>query len=66
MSTNTPSTAELMQLVVKNLERASKGERDPDAMDQALKELDLGREELRKRIGTVNIAVDLIHHARNP
>lgn len=66
MSTDSPSIAELAQSIVMNLERASKGERDPDAMGQALKELDRGREELRQRIGTVNIAVDLIHHARNP
>ena len=66
MSTETPSAADLVQSVIRNLERASKGERDPAAMDEALRELDRGRAELRQRIGTVNIAVDLIHHARNP
>ena len=36
------------------------------SVDACKQRLSRGREELRQRIGTVNIAVDLIHHARNP
>jgi hypothetical protein len=62
---STETSTEITQAVVNNIERAAKGEHDREAMAQALKELDRGREELRRKIGTVNVAVDLIRHARN-
>ena len=36
-----------------------KAERDPDAMDRAAREMDEGREEIRGRLGELNIAVEL-------
>ena len=66
MSIDIPHTTEEMQASARNLERASNGERDPEDMKLALKELTRAREELRQRIGTVNIAVELIRDARNP
>ena len=36
-----------------------KGVRDPDAMDRAAREMDEGREEIRQRLGELNLAVEL-------
>jgi hypothetical protein len=47
------------------LERAMRGVRDPVAMEQAAREMDEGREEIRSRLGEVEIAVDLIRDARD-
>ena len=46
-------------------ERASKKVRDRDAMRRACNQLDVAREELRKRVGTLDIAVDLIRSGRD-
>ena len=35
------------------------GVRDPEAMDRAAREMDEGREEIRNRLGELNIAVEL-------
>jgi hypothetical protein len=48
------------------IERLVRGERDPDAMRAACERMDKMREELRARIGTVDVAVDLIREARSP
>jgi len=47
-------------------ERASKKVRDRDAMRRACNKQDVAREELRKRVGTLDIAVDLIRSGRDP
>lgn len=47
------------------VERAMKGVRDPKAMDEAAREMDEGREEIRSRLGELNIAVDLIREGRD-
>jgi hypothetical protein len=65
MSTETLSTAEAIKELEKAVDRLVKGERDPEVMRQACERMDQMREELRKRIGTVEIAVDLIRDARN-
>lgn len=41
------------------------GVRDPKAMDEAARELDEGREEIRSRLGTLDVAVKLIREARD-
>lgn len=41
------------------------GVRDPNVGKQARAEMDRMREETRKRIGTVEVAVELIRDARN-
>ena len=45
--------------------RLMKGVRDPEAGRKAREEMDLMREETRRRIGIVDIAVGLIREARN-
>jgi hypothetical protein len=45
--------------------RAMKGVRDPVAMEQAAREMDEGREEIRSRLGELEIAVELIRDARD-
>jgi hypothetical protein len=40
------------------------GKRDPDDMRRAGEQMDRMREEIRRRIGVVNVAVDLIRDAR--
>jgi hypothetical protein len=46
-------------------DRASKGIRDPEAMRRACERMDRSREEVRKRVGTLTIAVDLIRETRD-
>ena len=58
-------TTELAHEIDEALSRAVKGERDSLRMAKALAEMNRMREELRKRIGTVDVAVDLIRDARN-
>lgn len=48
------------------IDRLIRGERDPEAIRKACERMDQMREELRQRIGTVELAVDLIREARNP
>jgi len=48
------------------IDRLIRGERDPEAMRKACERMDQMREELRARIGTVEMAVDLIRDARDP
>lgn len=47
------------------LERASLGVRDAVEMRQVREEMNRLREELRQKIGVVDVAVDLIRDARN-
>ena len=47
-------------------DRAAMGVRDPQDMRKAVDEMNLAREELRKKIGTVSVAVDLVREARDP
>jgi hypothetical protein len=45
--------------------RVQAGVRDPDAAKKALERMDRMREELRQKIGTVDMAVELIRDARD-
>jgi hypothetical protein len=47
------------------LERVATGRRDPERMRKAVESLEQSREATRKKIGVVNVAVDLIRDARN-
>ena len=47
------------------VERAMKRVRDPVAMERAAREMDEGREEIRSRLGEIEMAVDLIRDARD-
>ena len=64
MSTAIPTT-ELIHSIQDRLEKAGRGVRDPKAMRRALDRLNRTREELRVRIGTVDVAVDLVRDARD-
>jgi hypothetical protein len=57
--------AEDMAELQKAVDNAMKGVRDLEAMDRACEEMDQGREEIRRRLGEVNLAVELIREARD-
>ncbi len=63
MATDTPITGK--HELEESLERAAAGKRDPEKMRKALDELSRSREDTRKKIGTVDIAVELIRDARD-
>lgn len=52
--------------LAETLDRLLTGNRDPQEMKWAAEQLNLLREEIRQRCGTVKMAVDLIREARNP
>jgi hypothetical protein len=47
------------------VDRVLRGVRDPDAMLQAAERMDRMREEMRQRVGNVDLAVPLIRETRN-
>lgn len=51
--------------LVETLDRVINGIRDPAASRKALDRLARGREEMRNRLGVVEVAVDLIREARD-
>ncbi|HUY35765.1 MAG TPA: hypothetical protein VMV69_23680 [Pirellulales bacterium] len=63
MSTDAPT--DLVYELQETLARAVKGVREPEEMRQARDEMNRMREELRQKIGTVEVAVDLVRDARN-
>jgi hypothetical protein len=66
MSIDTLTAAEAKRELDEAVERLVKGIRDPEIARKACERMDQTREELRQRIGTVEVAVDLIRDARNP
>jgi len=60
----TAISSDAMIRLQETIDRLIRGERDPEAMRKACEEMDAAREELRRRIGTVDVAVDLIRDAR--
>ena len=46
------------------IERAKKGVRDPDEMRKACEGMDRIREDVKQRVGVVEVAVDLVREAR--
>lgn len=57
--------ADIVIEIQRALECAATGSRDPAEMHQARSEMNRMRDELRKKIGVVDVAVDLIRDARN-
>ncbi len=47
------------------IDRALEGVRDPESMRQAAERMDRMREEMRARVGNVNLAVPLIRETRD-
>ena len=45
--------------------KRAKGVRDPETLKKVIEEMNRSREETRKRIGIVNVAVELVRDARN-
>lgn len=43
----------------KTIQNLMQGIRDPEAMDRAAKEMDEAREEIRQRLGVLNVAAEL-------
>ena len=65
MSTDTALPATVVAELQESLALAASGVRDSETMRKAREEMNRLREELRQRIGTVDVAVDLIRDARN-
>lgn len=65
MSVEHSIPTQLLHDLEQTLGRAVTGVRDPEEMRRAREEMNRMREETRQKIGTVNIAVDLIRDARN-
>jgi hypothetical protein len=61
---STVTTSEARTQLEEAIARLIRGERDPEVTRKACEEMDMAREELRKQIGTVEVAVDLIRDAR--
>jgi hypothetical protein len=57
--------AEDMAELQRAVDNAMNGIRNPEAMDRAALEMDQGREEIRQRLGELNLAVELIREARD-
>ncbi len=51
--------AEALAELEKTIQNLIQGVRDPDAMDRAAKEMDEAREEVRQRLGEVDLAAEL-------
>jgi hypothetical protein len=49
----------------KALDNAAKGIRDLDTIKKACRDMDRMREEMRKKVGTLDVAVDLIRQGRD-
>ncbi len=56
---------ELLVEMQEAADRASKGVRDPEVMRLACERMDQMREDLRRRAGDLDIAVELIREARD-
>jgi hypothetical protein len=65
MSIETVATEQARRELEEVVDRLINGIRDPEAMRKSRLRLDRMREELRQRIGTVEVAVDLIRDARS-
>jgi hypothetical protein len=57
--------AEDLAELEKTIQNLIQGIRDPDAMDRAAQEMDEGREEIRRRLGDLDLAVELVRESRD-
>jgi hypothetical protein len=67
MNTHTISSIppEVLADLQEALDQAAKGVRDPEAATKARERMDRMREELRQRVGELNVAVDLVRSGRD-
>ena len=56
---------EIMAELQVAIDNAIKGVRDPERMRKAAERMDRMREEMRQRVGEVDVAVDLIREGRD-
>ncbi len=63
--TNSSLPPDLAAALDEALRNAMAGNQDPEAMRQACDEQDRLREELRQKVGDLNVAVDLVREARD-
>lgn len=61
IDTKTTDRQELDEVIAKLM----RGERDPEAARRACERMDRMREEIYKRVGTVEVAVDFIRELRD-
>jgi hypothetical protein len=57
--------AEDLAELEKTVQNLIRGIRDPDAMDRAAQEMDDGREEIRRRLGELDLAVEQVRESRD-
>jgi hypothetical protein len=57
--------AEAMAELEEAVARILRGERDPEAMRRAAERMDRMREEMRQRVGLIDMAVQLIREGRD-
>jgi hypothetical protein len=57
--------AEDLAELEKTIQHLINGVRDHDAMDRAAKEMDEGREEICRRLGVLDLAVELTRESRD-
>lgn len=65
MSIDAAIPTEVFAQMQEAADRAANGTRDREDLDEAFAEMTRLRESLRQRIGTVNVAVELIRDARD-
>jgi hypothetical protein len=63
--TKTAVPTKLLEQLETAMDNIAKGIRDPKAAAQACKDMDRMREDLRKRVGNLNVAVDLIRETHD-
>lgn len=63
--TNGTSPADVMAELRAATDRAARGVRDPEIMRRACERMDRMREELRRRSGELDVAVNLIRESRD-
>ncbi|HTU88940.1 MAG TPA: hypothetical protein VMF69_02485 [Gemmataceae bacterium] len=56
---------ELLAELQRVVDNAAKGIRDPEEMKKACMEMDRLRQQLRRKVGTLDVAVDLIREVRD-
>ena len=65
MSIDSITTEEAKQELAATIAKLLKGERDSAAANKSRERMDHMREEIRNRVGTVEVAVDYIRDARD-
>ena len=65
MSISSPKSSEHVHGLEESLARLMRGERDPERMGKALEAAKRTCEETRRKVGTLDVCVDLIREARD-